>query len=118
MIIYKEKMKAYDEEEFSIYFLLWLTKTKYSKGFYAAGASQSCAAILFTLAEVIATACISIKCTWSRPFMGNKAAVSFASELDFGVASCEGYFPYTGSKPHIDILIAASSKPADRILGR
>ena len=40
----------------------------------------------------------------------------FASELDFGVASSEGYFPYTESKPPISILldsfIAAGSKPA------
>ena len=72
--------------------------------------------MLFTLAEVTATACTSIRCAWSRPSMGNKAPASFASELDFGVASSEGYFPYTGSKTPISILldsfIAAGSKPA------
>ena len=58
----------------------------------------------------------SIRCAWSGPSIGNKAPASFASELDFGVASSEGYFPYTGSKSPIsillDIFIAAGSTPA------
>ena len=60
--------------------------------FCAAGASQSCvhiAALPFTLAEVTQTACTSIRCAWSRPSTGSKA--TFAKELDFGLASSEGY---------------------------
>ena len=82
-----------------------------------AGASQSCvhiSALLFTLAEVTQTACTSIRCAWSRPSTGSKA--TFAKELDFGVASMKGYFPYNGTKPPIssllDNLIAIGSKPA------
>ena len=97
----------------SFFFLFVMVdlKTKNPEGgncFCAAGACQSCvhiAAILFTLAEVTATACTSIRCAWSRPSMENKAPASFASELDFGVASSEGYFPYTGSKPPISTVL-------------
>ena len=79
--------------------------------FCAAGASQSCvhiAALLFTLAEVTQTACTSIKCAWSRPATGSKA--TFSRELDFGVASQEGYFPYNGPKPPITTLLDSLSE--------
>ncbi len=32
-------------------------------------------------------------------------ASSFSSELDFGVAPFEGYFPYTGSCDHEDVAL-------------
>lgn len=83
----------------------------------AAGASQSCvhvAALLFTLAEVTQTACTSVRCAWSRPSAGSKA--TFARELDFGLASLEGHFPYNGPQPPLDTLLeslgAAGCKPA------
>ena len=85
----------------------------------AAGASQSCvhiAAMLFTLAEVTATACTSVRCAWVRPSAGYKAAACFSRELDFGNASLDGYFPYDGQKPPIDDLLKsfadAGSNPA------
>lgn len=94
--------------------------TKVPKGgncFCAAGASQSCvhiAALLFTLAEVTQTACTSVRCAWSRPSVGSKA--SFARELDFGMASLEGYLPYNGLQPPLDTLLeglsAVGCKPA------
>ena len=88
--------------------------------FCAAGASQSCvhiAAMLFTLAEVTATACTSVRCAWARPSLGQKVgSASFSRELDFGNASQDGYFPYDGQKPSIDTLLKsfadAGSKPA------
>ena len=86
--------------------------------FCAAGASQSCvhiSAMLLTVAEVTATACTSIRCAWSKP-SGAKAPAVLASELDFGIASSEGHFPYTGLKPPastlLDSLAAAGSRPA------
>ena len=59
------------------YFLFVMVdlKTNNPKGgncFCAAGASQICvhiAAMLFTLAEMTATACTSIRCAWSRPYV-------------------------------------------------
>jgi len=72
------------------------------------------AALLFTLAEVTQTACTSIRCAWSRPSTGGKA--SLARELDFGMASSEGYFPYNGPEPPLSNLLnnltAAGCEPA------
>ena len=83
----------------------------------AAGASQSyvhISALLITLAEVTPTACISIRCAWSRPSTNSKA--SLAKELDFRSASSNGYFPYKGPKLDTDNLLgqldAAGCKPA------
>ena len=59
--------------------------------------------LLFTLAEVTQTACTSIKCAWSRPATGSNA--TFSRELDFRVASQEGYFLYNGPKPPITTLL-------------
>ena len=64
--------------------------------FCAAGASQSCvhiAALLLTLAEVTPTACMSMRCAWSRPSTGRKT--SLAKELDFGNVSSEWYTFHT-----------------------
>lgn len=108
---------------FYFLFVMLDSNTKMPKGgncFCAAGASQSCvhiAALLFTVAEVTATACTSVRCAWTRPSGGNKvAAASFSRELNFGSASQDGYFPYDGPKPLVDTLLKrfaeAGSKPA------
>jgi hypothetical protein len=62
-----------------------------------AGESQSCvhmAALLLTLAEVTLTAYTSLPCARSRPSGYGLAMLS--QELDFGRASVDGYFKYTG----------------------
>ena len=62
-----------------------------------AGESQSCvhmAALLLTLAEVTPTACTSLPCAWSRP--SSRGLAMLSQELDFGRASVDGYFKYTG----------------------
>lgn len=108
---------------FYFLFVMLCSDTKMPIGgncFCAAGASQSCvhiAAMLFTLAEVTATACTSVRCAWARPSVGNKVgSASFSSELDFGNASQDGYFPYDGQKPPIHALLKSfadvGSKPA------
>ncbi len=85
--------------------------------FCAAGASQSCvliSALLLTLTEITSQACTSVRCAWSRLSVGGNA--SLAKGLDFGKASIEGYFPYTGPKPDLCSLLkdfdAIGSKPA------
>lgn len=106
---------------FYVLFVMLDCQTKVPKGgncFCAAGTSQSCvhiAAMLFTLAEVTAMACTSVRCAWTRPSAGNKVSASFSRELDFGNASQDGYFPYNGPKPSVDTLLTmlanAASKP-------
>ena len=84
--------------------------------FCAAGASQSCvhiSVLLLKLAEITPQACTSVRCAWSRPSVGGSA--SLTKDLDFGQASLEGYFPYSGPKPNLCSLLedldAAGSKP-------
>ena len=74
--------------------------------FCAAGASRSCvqiSALLLTLAEITPQVCTSVRCAWSRPSVGGSA--SLAKDLDFGQASLEGYFPYSGPKPNLCSLL-------------
>ena len=84
--------------------------------FCAAGASQSCmhiSALLLTLAQITPQACTGVRCAWPRPSVGGSA--SLAKDLDFGQASFEGYFPYSGPNPELCTLLeyldAAGSKP-------
>ncbi len=75
--------------------------------FCAAVASQSCAhisALLLTLTEITPQACTSVRCAWSRPSVGVVMHL-LQKGLDFGKASIEGYYPYTGPKPDLCSLL-------------
>ena len=77
-----------------------------------AGETQSCvhvAVLLLTLVEISPTACTSLQCLWSRP-ANQSGKPDQAVNLDFGLASLEGYTPYTGPKLDVSALLTSLEK--------